>query len=232
MDEGFHRLLRRQIQRARTSSGEIDYAALLAEISAAYEEADRDRRRTDRAATLMCEEMEELHETLRRQALQDALTGLGNRLLFRQYLHEAAQRGRRGLPFALILIDLDRFKAVNDSLGHQAGDRLLVEVAVRMRAHVRDHDTLARLGGDEFAILLDPIRNAADADAVAARIVGVICKPFELNGSTAVIGASVGIAVHMGEHPCDPERLLERADKALYQVKENGRNNWHIAESA
>ncbi|WP_419899350.1 GGDEF domain-containing protein [Roseomonas sp. USHLN139] len=239
MIEGCHRLLARQLRRARRPDGSYDLPLLLAAVSAAYEEADRERRRIDRVAQLMCEEMEELAERFRHQSLHDALTGLPNRLLFREKLTEATLRARggpgvEGQGFALLALDLDRFKQVNDTLGHGQGDALLVQVAARMRAQLRGSDLLARLGGDEFGLLLQPLADPEQAARLAQRLVEAVAQPFDLAGNPASVGVSIGVALSSRQEGPQPEgldALMARADAALYQAKAHGRNGWCFAPS-
>jgi len=159
---------------------------------------------------------------LRELAECDTLTGLANRRFFHQRLTAEC---RERLPFAILFIDLDRFKQVNDTLGHAAGDELLRMVAERLRREVRSSDLVARFGGDEFAILQQPGPTSADARALAERINQVIAEPFEIDGAEVRIGASVGVrlSIHREE---DPERVLHDADEALYQVKRNQRGGF------
>jgi diguanylate cyclase (GGDEF)-like protein len=135
---------------------------------------------------------------------------------------------RGGAAITVMMIDLDRFKAVNDTLGHAAGDALLVEVGRRLQSTIRETDLLARLGGDEFAIIQEGGQSQHEgAIALAVRIIQAIAKPFDLDGVEASVGASIGIA--MGpEHGRDPEALLKHADLALYNAKDNGRNDFRI----
>src|SRR5664279_5631172 len=144
-----HKLLARQLSRATRPSGEIDVDVLLRLVEAAYVEADRERDRLDRAALITSEEMDQLNDELRQLAHHDVLTGLPNRLLFAQFANRAVQRAKLGERFAVLLIDLDRFKPVNDTFGHATGDTLLCEVAARLRVAVRSGDEVARTGGDE-----------------------------------------------------------------------------------
>lgn len=158
-------------------------------------------------------------------AKHDALTGLANRTAIVQEMEDAvARQRRRGDPFSVLLLDLDRFKQVNDTLGHPAGDALLREVAARLKAFMRETDVLARLGGDEFAIIQ---AGGADqrgaAHALAGRIVEVLTSPFNIDGNTVNVGASIGIAL-APEHASDPQDLLKMADLALYCAKSAGRN--------
>jgi diguanylate cyclase (GGDEF)-like protein len=162
-------------------------------------------------------------------AQHDLLTGLANRALFAEKLDDAAKRlQRHGTTFTVLVLDLDKFKNVNDTLGHPAGDRLLVEVARRLTSSLRDADVLARLGGDEFAIIQENERNQSEgAAALALRIIKTIEKPFDLNGHRVGVGASIGIAF-APEHGADAASLLKRADLALYAAKSGGRNGFRI----
>ena len=153
------------------------------------------------------------------QALHDALTGLPNRtLLFDRVERALAHDRRQGSSTAVLLLDLDRFKEVNDTLGHHNGDRLLCEVASRLTHALRAADTLARLGGDEFAVLL-PGTDGEGALVLAHRLVDALHAPIELDGLSIAVGASIGVAV-APEHGDDPERLLQRADVAMYAAKQ------------
>jgi diguanylate cyclase (GGDEF)-like protein/PAS domain S-box-containing protein len=162
-------------------------------------------------------------------AHHDALTGLANRVLLRSNVELALARQRRmDESFALLLIDLDRFKAVNDTLGHGAGDMVLQTVAERLRGCVRDVDTIARLGGDEFAILQSGVESRADVEILARRVVDALSAPYGLDGTPAVIGASIGIA--WSHDSPDIEQLFHNADLALYRVKAEGRNSFRLFE--
>ena len=155
---------------------------------------------------------------LEHQALHDELTGLANRLLFQDRLKSAILRGQRqGMSFSVLLIDLDRFKAVNDSLGHNVGDLLLQEVARRLNSHVRKVDTVARLGGDEFVIILESL---ADDKILqfADKLVDVISAPFLLAGHEIKVGMSMGISSYP-KHGHDSTTLVNRADVAMYEAK-------------
>lgn len=155
------------------------------------------------------------------RALHDALTGLPNRVLFRDRLMQAARDSKRvGLPFSLLLIDLDRFKQVNDSHGHRRGDVLLTQVADRLRGELRDSDTVARLGGDEFGVLL-PKAGADGAEIAAGRLLDALSRPFVIEEDTLAIYGSIGIAV-FPDHADDLVELQERADAAMYAVKRGG----------
>jgi diguanylate cyclase (GGDEF)-like protein len=162
-------------------------------------------------------------------ARHDALTGLANRAEFNARLEEASKRLKRsGGAVTVMMIDLDEFKAVNDTLGHPAGDQLLVEVGRRLQVTIRETDVLARLGGDEFAIIQEGESDQRGAAAaLAMRIINAIIQPFDLNGNPASVGASIGIVL-APEHESEPEGLLKRADLALYDAKANGRNDFRI----
>ncbi|EIG60934.1 bifunctional diguanylate cyclase/phosphodiesterase [Bradyrhizobium sp. WSM1253] len=152
-------------------------------------------------------------------AHHDALTDLVNRALLGQRLKQALEQG--GM-FAIHHIDLDKFKAVNDTLGHQAGDILLQDVSRRLKQLARDSDTVARMGGDEFVILQSPISDSNEADTLARDVVIALSAPFGLDGHQAIVGASVGIAIAPGDGST-PEQLLHNADLALYRAKSDGR---------
>ncbi len=160
-------------------------------------------------------------------AQYDALTDLPNRMLFREKLEQAFGFALRDRVFALHFLDLDHFKAVNDTLGHAIGDELLQAVADRLREGVRGTDTVARLGGDEFAILQVDIRSPQDATRCAERIIGLLKEPFEIAQHQIAIGASVGIAFAPQDGP-DGNRLLKCADLALYRAKSDGRSTYRL----
>ena len=154
------------------------------------------------------------------QVLHDALTDLPNRTLLRDRIEQAIRQGDRELvPAALLLLDLERFKEVNDTLGHHYGDQLLIQVAQRLRAALRNVDTVARLGGDEFAVLLSRIETAEGAVAVANKLQAVLQEPFELEGLSLDVEASIGVALYP-EHASDPDELLQHADIAMYVAKD------------
>ena len=162
-------------------------------------------------------------------ALHDSLTGLANRMLLNEQLEQALARVKRGEMVAMHLLDLDHFKHVNDTLGHPAGDKLLKDVAARLRALARETDTIARMGGDEFAILQVAIGQPADATLLAQRVIQSVSEPYELEGRQVVIGTSVGIAIG----PADgltSEQLMRNADLALYRAKGDGRGTYRFFE--
>ena len=162
------------------------------------------------------------------QALHDRLTGLPNRVLLRDRVeHALARAGRRGASVALLIADIDRFKVVNESLGHDGGDRLLVAVAERLTELLRPGDTVARMGGDEFALLCEDIAGYPEAAGIASRVVGAFDKPFHVQGNDLSLTASVGVAVGALEGPA-PELLLRDADVAMYRAKAGGRDRYEV----
>ena len=165
-------------------------------------------------------------QELAHQAFHDSLTGLPNRRLFLDRAEQALRRaGRTATPPVALCLDLDGFKDVNDSLGHQAGDGLLRVVANRLLGVVRAGDTVARLGGDEFAVLLDATGTTrADAEDLAERVLAVLAEPMDLDGSTVTVGTSIGVVV--ADPEATPETLLRDGDIAMYRAKAAGRRQW------
>ena len=163
-------------------------------------------------------------------AHHDPLTDLPNRTLFRIRLEEALGRARRGESFAVCCLDLDRFKDVNDSLGHPVGDALLQAVTRRLLAELRETDTVARLGGDEFAVIQSSVHQPGDAIALAERLIAALGAPFTIEGNRVVVGASIGIAVAPGDG-LDADLLLRNADMALYRAKADGRGRFSFFET-
>ena len=162
-------------------------------------------------------------------AHHDLLTELANRTFFTAKIEEAGARlRRRGEPFAIFMLDLDRFKDVNDSLGHPAGDALLKEMAQRLKSSLRETDVLARLGGDEFAIMQSADKDQrAEAIALAVRIIDIVAQPFDLDGRKVSVGTSIGIAL-APQDGIEPDELLKKADLALYRTKAAGRNGFNF----
>ena len=159
---------------------------------------------------------------LEHQALHDALTDLPNRTLLHDRLHQALLGAQRdGTSVALLLMDLDRFKEVNDSFGHHLGDQLLQQVAVRLRSDLRESDTVARLGGDEFAMILPGVEDESGAGLAARKILKSLEEPFEVEPEVLHVGGSVGIALYP-KHGADTDMLLRRADIAMYVAKRSG----------
>jgi diguanylate cyclase (GGDEF)-like protein len=163
-------------------------------------------------------------------AFHDSLTGLPNRTLLAQQMRSACSAAQRsGRPVATLCLDLDRFKHVNDTLGHQAGDELLRAVAERLRASIRNEDTVARLGGDEFAIIQVGLEQPESAGALAQRLIEVLTKPYDILGHQVVVGTSIGIAVTPDDGN-DEEELLKKSDTALYRAKSDGRGTFRFFE--
>ncbi|HEX6098886.1 MAG TPA: EAL domain-containing protein [Thermoanaerobaculia bacterium] len=167
-------------------------------------------------------------EQIKHLAYHDALTNLPNRLLFKDRLSVALSHAHReGSSLAVLFLDLDRFKVINDSLGHNIGDQLLQAVAARIQACVRDSDTVARLGGDEFTILLPRLTRSQDVAPVAGKIIEAVRYPFHIEGREFFITTSIGISVYP-EDGSDAETLIKNADTAMYQAKELGRDNYQL----
>ncbi len=168
----------------------------------------------------------ELQEQLTHQAYHDSLTDLANRSLFGQHIEQALRRTAEGTAsVAVIFLDIDDFKGVNDTLGHAAGDALLVEVAARVRACLRRPDTAARLGGDEFALLIEGVDSAIEAEHVARRVIDVLSAPFTVSGTSVIVRASLGIAV-ADKGDANATSLMRQADVAMYVAKGAGRNRY------
>jgi diguanylate cyclase (GGDEF)-like protein/PAS domain S-box-containing protein len=165
------------------------------------------------------QDAKELQDQLVHEAYHDGLTGLASRTLFRERLQAALEVSERD-DVAVLFLDLDGFKEVNDSLGHAAGDQLLVQVADRLRESVRDGDTVARFGGDEFAVLVESVTALADAETVARRIIDAVGRPFPIGRRELHVGASVGIA--SAADAGDIEQLMRNADLAMYRAKADG----------
>ncbi|MCB1571419.1 MAG: diguanylate cyclase, partial [Xanthomonadales bacterium] len=159
----------------------------------------------------------------------DTLTGLPNRTLLSERLGHAVIRARRGgRKVAVLFLDLDRFKHVNDSMGHAAGDRMLKAAGSRLRDNVRDGDTVARIGGDEFTVVLEELADAGEAERVAMKLITAFEKPLELNdGQDVVISPSIGISLYP-DHAQTPTDLLKFADTAMYQAKDRGRKTYMV----
>ena len=193
----------------RDENGELDWVAMVARDISGLKEAER---------------------RLRHLATSDHLTGLANRALFTDHLDEVVERaGRTGRGVAVLFCDLDRFKEVNDRFGHAVGDRVLVEIAERLRAIIRGDDMVARVGGDEFVIICD---GADDPDVLAAladRVIEAIGRPFAAGEEQTQVGISVGVAVSMGGH-ASGDRILTVADQAMYRAKATGGNRYRVQQ--
>ena len=170
-----------------------------------------------------------LEDQLAHQAFHDSLTGLANRALFSERISHAIERGtRRRNLFAVLFIDLDDFKTVNDSLGHAAGDELLVAVADRIRGVIRPEDTCARLGGDEFAVMIESIDDREGAVIVAKRILGAMSEPLVVGGSDVIVQGSIGIALDSGGQTAS--EIMRSADLAMYRAKSEGKGRYALYE--
>jgi diguanylate cyclase (GGDEF)-like protein/PAS domain S-box-containing protein len=187
-----------------------------------------------RAVSLFARDITEIkaaERKLRQLATHDYLTGLPNRLLLYDRLELALNRfNRYGTPVALMFCDLDGFKPVNDAYGHQVGDGVLTEVADRIHSVVRDTDTAARLGGDEFGVLVEGVDDLEMLVVVAERLIAAIGQPVRVNGATAQVGVSIGIAVAT-ERCHEPDALVAAADSAMYRAKDEGRGRYHVWSS-
>jgi diguanylate cyclase (GGDEF)-like protein len=194
-------------------------------------EADKEVLEFVAAQVALVIERTQMHERLRRMAQYDQLTQLPNRALFNDRLHSAMARARREqTQLSLLFIDLDRFKDVNDTLGHAVGDALLKAVAQRLLACVRGSDTVARLGGDEFVVLLEGLRCSESPQAVAHKILMAFSQPFELQGCKLSTQPSIGMAMYP-DHGAHESTLLSHADEAMYAAKRSGGNQFRFYAS-
>ena len=163
---------------------------------------------------------------IKRIALYDSLTGLPNRALLMDRLDLAlAQTERSGSHTAILYLDLDGFKSVNDGFGHEAGDKVLTEAGRRIASSIRKSDTAARIGGDEFVVILRSVNRLEDVDASAERIIESINKPFDISGRTFLLGTSIGVSL-APDHSMDRDELIRMADQAMYRVKQAGKNDY------
>ena len=187
-------------------------------------------RRTEQLVVERTRELAQSNAGLHKLALYDPLTGLANRLHWTEEVRNALDASRRhGDKMAVLFVDLDHFKNVNDSLGHSVGDLLLKAVAERLQSCLRAHDVMARQGGDEFVVMLSRLRHKGDATTVASKMVEQLTEPFVLNGHTVRASASVGVVLYEGGEE-DVETLLRHADLAMYRAKSSGRNAWAFFE--
>jgi len=168
-------------------------------------------------------------EKISHLAHYDALTDLPNRVLFSEKMKELLSRGRKGGEIAVMSLDLDDFKSVNDTFGHPIGDKLLQSVAERMRGCIRETDAAARLGGDEFAVVQTLINGPADTTSLAARLIETVGAPYQLDGHQILVGTSVGIAIAPADG-AEPDLLMRNADTALYRCKADGGNTYRFFE--
>ena len=239
-------MLRRRVRAQNAALGKAEEEArAISDLARAMQEVACERKFTTRVSTVGCDRIaqlgvsfnqmlsdlesgeraqQEAENKLQQQALTDELTQLPNRRLLSDRLSQSvafAQRENRIV--GLLYIDLDGFKMVNDSLGHAAGDQLLLQVARRLRSRIRRADTLARLGGDEFTVLLNTLHSPQEAELVASNLLDSLGRQFVIEGHEIVIGASIGISV-FPEHGSDSVTLLQHADSAMYAAKRNGKN--------
>ncbi|MDQ3802732.1 MAG: EAL domain-containing protein [Acidobacteriota bacterium] len=224
-----------QAEQAERARAEAEHARAEAE----HERAELAERHVEEQRHYIAElervkkQLEESREHFRHAAFHDSLTGLPNRALLADHLRLSIERARRRADhlFAVLFLDLDRFKNINDSLGHAAGDRLLVEVARRLETCMRPTDTVARLGGDEFAVLLDGLDSNEDAVRVAERVQEELARPLYLDGHEVYTTASIGITICTAYYD-DPENILRDADTAMYYAKENGKARYELFDAA
>ena len=204
------------------------WAALLDNISRAYDDSDKQRYTLERALEVSSQEMRALHDTLRHRARHDILTGLPNRAALKEILQSTLDTHRRqGGRIAVLFIDLDGFKLVNDGLGHAVGDELLIRASERIRSTTRPDDVVARLGGDEFIVLCPDVSKVDIATEIARRIVKQLETPFRINDQdSASVSASIGIA--LASETTTADELIGNADMAMYAAKASGRATFII----
>lgn len=199
-----------------------------AELRTANHRLQQQAQRLEELVSVRTAELHRLNEQLSHQVYHDSLTRLPNRSLFNDRLtQDLLNAQRRGQPLALLFLDLDRFKVINDTLGHAAGDRLLCMAAERLRRVVRKGDTVARLGGDEFTVLLSTLELPNDAEKVAKKIIRLLQKPFYCDGNELHVTTSVGIAIYPKDGT-DSKTLMENADTAMYIAKQHGKNGYRF----
>jgi diguanylate cyclase (GGDEF)-like protein len=224
-----------QAERAERERAEAEHARAEAERLRA-EQAERHVEELNRYVDKLesaGRELEESREHFRHAAFHDALTGLPNRSLFTDHLRVALRRAHQNenYLFGVLFLDLDRFKNINDSLGHPCGDELLILVARRLESCIRQTDMVARFGGDEFAILLDAIQDSSDAMRVAEKVQQVISAPFKLSSHEAITTASIGVALSTSGY-AEAEDIIRDADTAMYRAKDRGKARYEIFDTA
>jgi diguanylate cyclase (GGDEF) domain len=224
---GLHRTLIRQLRRLNldraSSPSPAAWRELLDVLSTTYTETDDELLTLKRSIEVSSREMRSLHEELSRQALQDTLTGLPNRAALIRHLDQSLREcARAGQGLAVLFIDLDGFKQVNDSLGHAVGDELLVLASQRIRACMRPDDVVARLGSDEFVVVCPNVSDSSIVPSIAARIGSQLAAPFPIGDHEAVVSASIGL-VTTADSAATAEDLLGQADLAMYEAKLSGK---------
>jgi diguanylate cyclase (GGDEF)-like protein len=224
-----------QAEQAERQRAEAEHARAEAERLRA-EQAERHVAELNRYVEKLegtSKELKESREHFRHAAFHDVLTGLPNRSLFSEHLRIALERARQNEEylFCVLFLDLDRFKNINDSLGHPCGDELLILVARRLEGCIRQTDMVARFGGDEFAILLDAIENPSDAIRVAEKVQQEISAPFKLHNQDAVTTASIGVALSTSDYS-EAEDMIRDADTAMYRAKDQGKARYEIFDTA
>lgn len=217
-----HALLRRQLARATGADGAVNIARLTRMINEAYQEVDKERRRTDHSIREMVAELDH-------RAQHDVLTDLANRSYFSSWLRHAIGPASDPARIAVFFLDLDRFKEVNDTLGHPAGDELLRGVSSRLREAVGELGLVSRLGGDEFAVALPQDSTGITPAELARRIIRCLAVPFDVEGQRISIGVSIGIAL-CPDNGAAPTDLLRCADMALYRAKHAGKGTYCFFE--
>ena len=233
---GLHRNLIRQLRRLNLdpelSPSPAVWRELLGILSSTYTDTDDERHTLKASIDVSAREMRGLHEVLSRQALQDTLTGLPNREALIRHLDRLLLRcSREGQGLAVLFIDLDGFKRVNDSLGHAVGDELLVLASQRIRACLRPEDLVARLGSDEFVVVCPNVHDHAIVPTIAARIGSQLSAPFPIGDHEAVVSASIGL-VTTTDSTATAEDLLGQADMAMYEAKLSGKARATVFDSS
>jgi diguanylate cyclase (GGDEF)-like protein/PAS domain S-box-containing protein len=229
-DEGRARLRNGEISAFKTEKRYIrrDGSSIWVRITVAMKRATDGHPEYDISIVEDISEHKRAEERIRYLATHDEMTGLPNRSMFAQLLAHAIDSGKRNdSRVAVLFIDLDRFKIVNDSLGHEAGDQLLTDMATRIRGCLRDCDVVARLGGDEFVVLAEGVRNQDDAAGIARKILSTAIQPVEIRGHECRVTASIGVSI-FPEDADDAQSLMKNADMAMYQAKEEGKNNYQF----
>src|SRR5450631_4364131 len=233
---GLHRNLIRQLRRLNLGSTSSPTPAawrrLLDVVSTTYTETDDERFSLQQSIDVSSRELGSLQEALSRQALQDTLTGLPNRAALIRHLDQSlAACARVGAGLAVLFIDLDGFKQVNDSLGHAVGDELLVLASQRIRACMRPDDVVARLGSDEFVVVCPNVSDSNIVPSIAARIGSQLAAPFPIGDHEAIVSASIGL-VTTADSAATAENLLGQADLAMYEAKLSGKARATVFDSS